>query len=614
MEGEGVPRSLADCANLAAREAVNMDVRRYLGALFVAAQLVVPPRAFAAPLVPLAVADGRCESVLATEHDDDQYLLILGCLSRSPAPQRILLSTATTTQPEWLPLAKPEADPRWRQQIQQLTDRQARARLQPTAGVFPPLSQPPPQKVFHLFVKDDDFHNPASYVAITANLHGVGRHCQVYVDRDHADTKALEPAITDAIRTFDNEVFPRALGQALDVDRDGRFTILFSGWLAKLQNGKVNLSGFLRGSDFYRDLPPPLGNRCDMMYLSTDLKPGPFLRTLIAHEYTHGVVFSEHVFGDYLPCGPRQDEESWLNEALAHLVEDQHGYSWGNLDYRVSAYLSAPERYALVVPDYYASKLWRDPGTRGCTYLFLRWCVDRFGPGLLGRLVRSNLSGVANLEAATQTPFEELFRHWSAAQAFGGSGIALDNIAPLCGIDPRDKLGRRRLCGPHCHQMALAKGQREMLLAGTGVGYVLLHSPAGAHTRLTVTADPKTTLQVSLVRLPRALARLELDHHVDANGDIRLTLQIHHAAVQLDEALWESLVTQENADGDTSYLCKLPGNGVRQWFGHARFGAGETRPSAVIRLPVGVRPEGVVFKVTGVDDAGYRVSGWHSLH
>jgi hypothetical protein len=609
-----VPRSVADCANLAAREAVNMDVRRYLGALFVAAQLLAPPRAFAAPLLPLAVADGRCECVLATEHDDDQYLLILGSMSRSPMPQRVMLCTATAAEPELLPLAKPVADPRWRQQIQQLADRQARARLQPAAGVFPPLAKPPPQKVFHLFVKDNDFHNPASYVAITANLHGVGRHCQVYVDRDHADTKALEPAINDAIRTFDNDVFPRALGQALDVDRDGRFTILFSGWLAKLQNGKVKVSGFVRGSDFYRDLAPPLGNHCDMMYLSTALKPGPYLRTLIAHEYTHGVVFSEHVFGDYLPGWPRQDEEGWLNEALAHLVEDQHGYSWGNLDYRVSAYLSAPQRYALVVPDYYGSKLWRDPGTRGCTYLFLRWCVDRFGPDLLGRLARSNLSGIANLEAATQTPFEEMFRHWSAAQAFGGSGIALDNVAPLVRIDPRDKLGSRRLCGPHWHEMPLVKGQREMLLAGTAVGYVLLHSPAGARTRLTVTAAAKTELQVSLVRLPRPLPRLELNHQAEANGDIRLTLTAHHAAVRLDEALWERLVTQENADGDTSYTCKLPGAGVRQWFGDARLKAGETRHSAVIRLPAGVRLEDVVFKVTGVDDAGYRVSGWHSLH
>src|SRR5262249_48848818 len=146
-----------------------------------------------------------------------------------------------------------------------------------------------------------DFHNPSGYVAISAVLQGVGRHCQVYVDQDHADRAGLQPAVDDIVRTFDAEVYPRAcrwFGQALDVDRDGRFTVLLTGWLGRLQGGKVSLGGFVRGSDFLRDLPAPFGNRCDMMYLNTNLQPGPHLRTVLAHEYAHAVIFSEHVFGD----------------------------------------------------------------------------------------------------------------------------------------------------------------------------------------------------------------------------------------------------------------------------------------------------------------------------
>ena len=44
----------------------------------------------------------------------------------------------------------------------------------------------------------------------------------------------------------------------------------------------------------------------------------------------------------------KRDEESWLNEALAHLAEEMHGHGWSNLDYRVSAFLNDPGRYALV--------------------------------------------------------------------------------------------------------------------------------------------------------------------------------------------------------------------------------------------------------------------------
>ena len=57
-----------------------------------------------------------------------------------------------------------------------------------------------------------------------------------------------------------------------------------------------------------------------MMYLNVDLRPGPHLRTLLVHEYTHAVVFSEHLFGGYPSEGPAREEESWLNEGLAHLA------------------------------------------------------------------------------------------------------------------------------------------------------------------------------------------------------------------------------------------------------------------------------------------------------
>jgi hypothetical protein len=381
--------------------------------------LFVLPSA-ATPIQPLAVHDGRLSAVLATEQPGDQFLLILGSLRRTEGALHVCLTTSATSEPETVPLEKPALDPEWQQRVAQLAERQARSRLQRwQVDDFPPRDLPR-HKVFHLLVKDTDVRNPGSYVAVTGELRGVGKYCQVYVDRNCPDQGALQPTIDDVIRTFDDEIRPRALGHVLDVDRDGRFTILMSGWLGRLQGGQVKVSGFVRGSDFYRDGAAPFSNCCDMMYLSTDLRPGPFLHTLLAHEYTHGIVFCEHVFSDYLPGSRRWDEESWLNEAISHLVEDRHGYTWANLDYRISAYLSAPQRYALVVADYYGQRIWRDPGPRGCTYLFLRWCVDRFGPDLLTRLVQSNVNGIDNLEVATQTHFAELFRQWSAAVALGG--------------------------------------------------------------------------------------------------------------------------------------------------------------------------------------------------
>src|SRR5262245_39611384 len=448
--------------------------------VFLLLWLARPAPLTAAPLLSLAVHDNACECVLPTDRDGDQYYLILGSLTQAPGRRRVTVRTEATDAPAAVPLYAPEPDPAWARRVRELGERLARARQRPGAeGDYPPAAGPPRRRTFHLFAREHDFANPASYVAVEGELRAVGRHCQVYVDRNHPDAAGLQPTVDDVVRTFDAEVYPqsrRSTGRALDVDRDGRFTVLLSGWLDRLSGGKVALGGFVRGSDFYRDLAAPFGNRCDMMYLNTSLKPGPHLRTLLAHEYTHAVVFSEHVFGGYLPGVPGQDEESWLNEALAHLTEDAHGYSWSNLDYRVSAYLSAPERYPLVVADYYGRGLWRCPGTRGSTYLFLRWCADRYGPELPARLVRSSLNGVANLEAATQEHFAELFRRWSAALVLSGSGVPADGVAPLRRLDPRRPLAERLLGGPRPHPLPLAGGEEEVRLAGTAVAFVLLHS------------------------------------------------------------------------------------------------------------------------------------------
>jgi len=86
----------------------------------------------------------------------------------------------------------------------------------------------------------------------------------------------------------------------------------------------------------------PIGG---IVIVYVDRVRGYDLASVMRHELWHAV------FHENFPLVPR-----WLNEGLAHLNEDAHGYSWHNLDYRVSAFLAAPERYSVVVPDYYSSR------------------------------------------------------------------------------------------------------------------------------------------------------------------------------------------------------------------------------------------------------------------
>jgi hypothetical protein len=456
--------------------------------------LAAAPADPAAP-IPLAVKGGRCTFVLPTGGPRDQYVLIVGSLARNPQGHRVVVRTEATDDAVSLPLANDDPGPAWRRSTNDVADRLDRARREHrVAEDYPPAPNPPQRRDFQLFTGGAG----ESFSPVHAALRGVGRHCLVYVDVECPDPEKVQPAVDEVVQVFDGLIYPdtkNQQGRCLDVDRDGRFTVLFSGRLSRISTSA--LSGFVLGSDFYRDVRMPVGNRCDMLYLNTDLRPGPYLRTVLAHEYTHAVVISEHVFGDYLRGVRRGEEESWLNEAIAHLAEERHGFGWGNLDYRVSAFLSAPQRYPLVVPDYYSAGLWRDPGCRGATYLFLHTlaCEDF---GLTTKLTRSNLSGIANLEAATREPFASLFRRWTVAIA----GNKIPGGHDLC-----KPLGSQALSGVRREEVTLTDGRWQADVASTAAAYLLLHPPRNGRSRVTVEADVDTDLQVTLVPLPARAPR-----------------------------------------------------------------------------------------------------------
>jgi hypothetical protein len=547
----------------------------------------------------VAGENGRCQLTLPTQDPGTQFYLIVGTLGPAEESVRVRLRTETAVGPEEVPLARPTLNVARQETLRQQALQQERGRQHAPVGHVPAVP-PPESRVFHLFITDKDLGNAGQYAAVDGELSRVGRHCQVYVDRADGGSRAraLQPTVADIVRTFDEEVYPWAsqhLGQARDVDRDGRFTILLSPWLSKLQSGKVALDGFVRGSDFHLDLHSPFSNHCDMLYLNSRLSPGPYLRTLLVHEYTHAVVFCEHVFGRYLATAAPRDEEDWLNEGLAHVVESLHRLSWENLDYRISAYLTCPQRYPLVVPDYYQAGLWRTAGTRGSAYLFLRWCCDQHGPGLLRRLAQSSLHGIDNLETATQTPFAELFRSWAVAQL----------RQPTMGNLPR-------LCpGPRCQELPLGGAARDEQLVGTALLYLHLHSPTAPFTRVCLESTGDRPLQVTLVRVPADQPRLSLRcDEVEAPDRVQLHVTAQGGPVHLEAACWERLAQAAARTEDTSYDPSAPQREIATWFHAPELAADEKRVSAVLTLPAALRQAAVIFKVVGRDHMGRPVAAY----
>jgi hypothetical protein len=566
-------------------------------------------------LLPLRLSNGRCECTVPTGRSTEKYVLIVGSLARDAGPYQVTIRTEATDQDIAIPLHDTETvNPR----PQSGPSPRPESSKSPLEAVYPPALQPPRQRYFSVFLNEDAFQEAAGYATVMGELKAVGRHCQVYLDHDDAQLVTTHAAIDDIVRTFDQDIYPQArqrLGRVLDVDRDGRFTILLTHRLGQMARGRVSLAGFIRGADFYRDIAAPLSNRSDMMYLNSDLFAGPHLRTIVAHEYTHAIIFSEHVFAGHQSRLPPSDEECWLNEGLAHLAEDSFGYSWSNLDYRVSAFLSGPERYRLVVPDYHAAGLWRSHGNRGAAYTFLRWCADCYGSDVAARLIQSGTPGVPNLETAINAPFPELFRRWTAALALSGGGVSTEPDKLIRHIDLWGPLGNRLLCGPYIHEVGLADQKLEFDLVGTAAAYFLLHSPKSDRSRLIITAAAAADLQISLIRLPKRTARVSMRAQSGRGAECRLSVTAYDVDVTLNAAAWEASTPSKNRPEDTSFRTSEPSDqAIRRWFGDPHLRAGESRTSSAVPLPRCDTPNAQwVFKVLATDLSGHRVSAWTTV-
>jgi hypothetical protein len=360
-----------------------------------------------------------------------------------------------------------------------------------------------PQRRFFLHVTADALEDERGYVPVEGVIAGEGKLARVYLDRDVPESNLAPGLIAEIIRLFDEEIIPRSrefMGVHADVDHDGKLAVLVTAWLGKLGGGRTSLNGCVRSNDFQAHVEAPFGNHADVVYLNSSVEPGNALKTLLAHEYAHAVCFSRRL-ADPVRRVPLPEEEDWLNEAIAHVAENLHAtgsaqqgcanVDWSNLDWRIAAFLAASQNSPLAVRDYYRAGLWRDPGCRGATYLFLRYCVDQFGEGLLRDLVDSPVIGKRNLERATGIAFPELFRRWTIA-------LARDDIAA---VRLRGKIGCCDLTGPARLEWHPETGPCEINLRGTATSFVdVKHAGEPRTLRVVVHGEPAAQLQVTVVR------------------------------------------------------------------------------------------------------------------
>ena len=432
--------------------------------------------------------DGHGPSTTCELQAGHHYRLVLGCLGEATQDHSVSVRLTASR-------SSPRGDDRGVLNAEPLT-RLVGPWSKP-AIVFSPSSSPRDcshqplvgPRDFFLHVTDGDLDDPKQYARITADNMACGTRVRIFVDQQLAAGEVSQSRIDELVSVLEDDVVPRVesqFGPLSDVDGDGCLAIVLTPWLSRLQGGRTSIGGMVRSSDFQRDVSPPLGNRCDMLFLNSSLPSDAALRDLLSHEVAHAACISQRLSRG---IGKLRDEDDWLSEALAHLAEP----GWTNLDHRLAAFLDDPSRFPLVVPDYYRAGLWRNPGCRGATYLFTRWCIEHRGPQLVRQLAQSVERGRKNIERATGRQFEDLFREWNLSLADGveltspGLRSALHRLASA-GLQPTI-----------CHD---ASSKHTLQVRGTAFTIVDLLVDEPSPRTLRIAGDSTAKWQFSICRRP----------------------------------------------------------------------------------------------------------------
>lgn len=410
---------------------------------------------------------------------DDEYVLIVNNLDRSPRRTKTIRLTVDDTVGE-----RPATDCYF-ENIPELDSAAQTSSLHhvsiqprsPDTGALVSESEPDqallePVRYFNLFVTDGDLSDKKQYTRLEARLIRQSARVAIYLDKQQKPEELAAGLVSDLIAQLENQVLDkikRECGPIRDIDGNGRFCILLTPWLSRLQGGKTKINGFVRPSDFRDNVAEPFSNHCDMLYLNSALKPGHQLLDLLSHEVTHAAVSSIRTAGGHsLP-----DEEDWLNEGIAHLMEP--GYT--NRDYRISEFFRSPQSYPLVISDYYRAQLWRNHGCRGAVNLFLNWCNQRQSNSRFARrFTHHRFTGTDKIEQLTATPFPELFRLWSLDLARQSLIYNTFQAAPNR-PEPLIHCGRFVLAGPAFKDWNLSDQNHTSLnIASTASGFLRLKS------------------------------------------------------------------------------------------------------------------------------------------
>jgi hypothetical protein len=321
----------------------------------------------------------------------------------------------------------------------------ARATVFTQAALVPRLQQIGETRTFRVLssIPENDNDDP-TFATVTAAIRFVGQNILIYVDQQApTGPNGLSDAVLTELGTwFDRDLYPIAVntfGPESDIDANDKVIILMTpvvNGLTPSNDCSVAVFGFFFGLDLFMDAPN--SNEGEVFY---SLVPDPQAQfgcarsverveesvpTVFIHEFQHMISFNHHVL---INNGP--DEETWLDEGLAHMAEEVAARFYENkypppppprlfndtANIFIGANLANSYSY-LENPGRTSLTLFESTGSleeRGAAWLFLRWLADLKDSTVFRQLVQNDAAGIANVEAIAGESFATLFGDFALA-------------------------------------------------------------------------------------------------------------------------------------------------------------------------------------------------------
>lgn len=279
------------------------------------------------------------------------------------------------------------------------------------------------------------------------------------------------------------KVVSQSIGPIADLDADGRLALVL-GQLADpipAQNNQEPIRGCVRPADFQARSPGSV----DVIYLDPKHLLIDELQGLLAHEFAHAATFSLLVESGQTPTAM----PGWLNEAIAHHIEQQIAPHSNNLLQRRRLFDAKTWLYPSAIPDEFTGmELRRGPSRIASMELLQSTFAQQTDPKLR-TLITSRGDGINRLLVANQTNVPNLFRGLS-------QHLAQRRISPQQSENTHD----RATDGQQPAFDLTRSSDQSIQLRGTSVA---ISSPAATDCELVIATTRDALPQITVIELPQ---------------------------------------------------------------------------------------------------------------